>query len=87
MSSRIFYCKVIKLFPWFGKTNLCKASIFTNSNVRQLTTVHLFLSIILEEIFKAGNIDRKILPSDFYQRSPIEQVRLFSRSFLMEETL
>jgi hypothetical protein len=33
-----------------------------------------FFSIILEEIFKAGNIDRKLLPNDFYQLPAIDQV-------------
>ena len=35
----------------------------------------MFFSIILEEIFKAGNIERKLLPSDFYDLPPIEQVK------------
>ncbi|XP_028393862.1 F-box protein At1g78280-like isoform X2 [Dendronephthya gigantea] len=30
--------------------------------------------VVLEEIFKAGNVDRKTLPEDFYQLPPIEQI-------------
>ncbi|CAB3983835.1 F-box At1g78280-like, partial [Paramuricea clavata] len=65
---------------WFHQAFNAVETIAVSSQVMNSQNYH----IILEEIFKAGNIDRKILPSDFYQRAPIEQVMFVSNSLPSE---
>ena len=61
---------------WFHQAFNAVETIAVSSQVMNSQNYH----IILEEIFKAGNIDREILPSGFYQLPPIEQVIFVSNA-------
>ena len=72
------------LFTWTSKNLL--QSFEKHAVHENCDCIYLFFSIILEEIFKAGNIDRKLLPSDFYQLPPIEQVRQLAIDSVVKDT-
>lgn len=60
---------------WFHQAFNEVETIAVSSQIMNSQNFH----IILEEIFKAGDIDRNKLPSDFSQMSPVDQVLIVIR--------